>query len=939
MFKISQTCAPTLRFFRRLMLSHPLLFTLVFVTVVDAILLRNTIGVGPFQASDNMITIYSWNQFDAQAYSAWNFAALGSPNGQNFLLLYEGVVVAGTNNPAAVQQLAYFSALPVSAVLAFFLFQALGIRKEFSVPLSITYALCPWLVGLFVEGQPGLVWVYALYPLLGSSLLIVGRSPRDWRGYAGLAGTVCLSSIATGQAAFVYLFLGLPFVLEAIDGKRLLESIRIVLGLAGSFAIGVATVASSFSPYLATASAYGVSGGSSSNVFTTFGFDSPTADAIGLWIMAFAGCTCLIVLWLYRLSSRLRAVSLGLALVGAAFSALYFLIPGSFASLLFSRVPIFWPFLDFDKFLLVTWTCLFLLFSISLEAVWEHIQASRDSNASGKQVRAETLLSMPRRLGAARGNALLIASLSVVALILAASILFVPVQNEPQPPIGIDFFSGETNFGSHEIPPAYFDLRSFLLQSGASFNLGFQTLLLPQNPGAYVPADVGEYVIPGFVPPSPALKPIAQAFTENNSDAVYMLALMGVKYLAIIPSPPSPWWPSLAAGPPSVGDMGVVTSHGEGWFPQGNASGFTRMLTGWPMLTTVLSTPNLTVLQDLAYTSPVYTFSSMSYALNLSLDNSSVDVNRAPVTSNQIKDPSLIPSKNWTIWTSQNASFLSNGSFVLGPGSTGANACQTITLMSGAWYELAYNLNQTALSYLSPPNEGFTTGAGVFWNPYTGANITGAFVSPPISSAVNEHFQYLFHTPSIGSDLRSHVVVSAGPAQGNSTNFVRFSNLSLIRLDGRSLFPTMIKPVTVSEENVGTYASSMTASDVDQYLTLDTSYDSHWEATTSTAKTLQPTAGPFGFVTFLVPPNQTIETVHYAGQTTYTIVLVGSFVAQLLVLAGSTWALVSWRLRLRGFRLCPVFSRVKAGSDLRMRSTSGQRKTPDVVGGPNVGKP
>jgi hypothetical protein len=876
--------------------SRPFVVILAASLALSLIVLREVLAIGPFQSADFLPPYFSWEQLDVNAFSSWSYQGTGGPNGASYLLLAMGFVTAATHDPAFAEKLFYFPTIAVSGILAFLLFRYLGLEGWTLILASMGYELCPWFTGVFYAGEPGLVWLYALLPFYLYTLFRIVRNPRRFSNYLLLALAWVLALSATLQSFSVYLPLTIPIFALFISTHGWKVSFKAALGWVGALAAALVTQVSTIQGYLTGASQQGVSGGSGSIIFQNFGFLSVQAIQIKWWILAFTGAAALF--YLVRRTSPARrpdVLPLSQLLVSTLYGFLFAAIPSVLAVAIFDNVFILWPFYDFDKFLLIAWlsSLLILVYLICED------QISARLAVDGQAVPYVTVYYQSSRRSAVHRLLFRRVVLATIVGLLISSALLVPIQVLPNPPNGVTYFSGNLPFSEDQIPSYFFELRGYLLQSGASFGLSFHTLLVPQNPGSYDPFYIGEYVVPGFVVPSATLEPVVLGFLNNDStETAALMALMGIKYVVIAPQVPNPWWPALADGPPSVGSLGSTGALGNAWFPQGNPAAYAAIAGSWASLSLVYKSSDLTIYQNSFYAGPAYSFGSAQSILNLTQGDYNGLYDQTPTGVSLVKNPNLTrPLSNWSVNPSANDTLLSNGTMRLAPGSTGMSVEQSIVLSSQTRYVLSFRL-QTSPGYdsLAPANS-TPTYAGVYWNSGTGATVVGAFVTSEFLGNFSGESTFTFVTPQAVDGIPALIILYAEPPMGPLPIFTTYANVTLIPINGSDTFPSMVHPAPLQVSGLTSFNFPSNPGWNDGYsLTIDTAYGPSWRGTLSDGLTVSPVLGPFGLLTFRVPSNTTILSVFEPTQTDYLIIQ-ASGIAGFLIIIGAAIGVVifEWR--------------------------------------------
>jgi hypothetical protein len=883
---------PAFRAFERTMSNYGFLVVIIGVATVSALALRNQILIGPFQSADLLPPYLDWSQLSSTTLSGWSFQGNGGPNGASYLLVGMGFVVAATHSAVFAEELFYYPSICASGLFAFLFLRYLGIDRRVVPALSIGYTLCPWFTGQFFSGEPGLVWAFALLPLYLFVVFRVVFEPARLLNYLALSCVWVLALIATFQSLAIFLpFTISPFML-LLYTSRYRTSLKACLGWVLATGAAVVTQTVAIQAYFTGASLFGLSSSSGSDIFQNFGFYSPEAIQIGSLILVFAGLTAFILLLKPKQANRrTELLILSQFAVAIAFGALYFGVPSPASLWIFDHTIILWPYLDFDKFLLLAWVSGFLTLSFCLPLE----QDSRLTNLRGDSHEKTNESSTKEPVWRYSGiSSVRVAVVCALAMVLVISALIVPIQVLPNPPNGSTFLEGDLPFSERQIPPYYFDLRAYLLAHGASFGFGPRTLMVPQNPGAIDPFYIGEYLDPGFLIPSPSLQAVVSGIIQNDSsDTSELLALMGVEWLVVAPQVPDPTWPSLASGPVSLGSLGSSGALGNAWFPQGSPSAYAKTVDSWPTLRMVYSSENLTILQNKQYVGPAISTLDPGAVSQIASGNYDVLYNQTPIGPNVVRNSNLSGrGQGWSIVEGANASLLANGTIELNEGSEGARVSQPVTLLASTRYNLSFQL-ETSPGYLGSPPEGATsTYIGVYWNPGTGFNSSGAFITKPYYGNYSGAASYEFDTPPSASKVTALLILNAEPPDGTSPIYTTFSHVSLIPVNGGNLSRELFQSVSIKAE--GPTSFRITGNHTSAYssiITLDTGFGEGWVADLSSGEAISGVSGLFDQLSFDVPSNQTVVTIAYGGQTTFVVLELGGLVGVAsLIIAFLVWA-------------------------------------------------
>ena len=553
----------------------------VFVAIVAALylyLFRNILDVGLLQAVDLGVPPANVQQFEAYLLDAYNFQTQ-VPNGAAPGILLQGLIGLVTGSPALAQKIYYYPSMPLAALTAYFLLYRMRYRWSLRIPLAILYSLSPYMIGQFMAGSPGFVYLYALFPLVAYFLWRAGEARLTLLDSLLLALVLAAADGVTLESIFVYAVLGLPFVVRFLLRLRPRDAAHNLLALVAAAALGVASVSYSLEPYLAAYS--GASAAPSSSLFSLFSsFLSPQAVALTPYLcLLSAAVGALAAAELLTDASGERAYLLSSAAVAASFLLIYVTITSPVTQDAFhALLPLLSPFLDWEKWALVEWNAAFLGLVMFL----------RPAAGAGGARRGEG-----KPLGMAVAAALVLS-------VLLVSTVYLSVQPESAHEYGLYLFQGEFNFPRQQVPPQYPELENFLLSHGASFGYSFHTLIVPETPGYIVPFNLGSHMVPGslgLMPPSTANLILSGIQQNDQAHSLLPLTLLGVKYIAVIQNVPTGWpyWNST----PNLGWWGDMC------FFNGYWTYYNETFSGWTLLRHVYSAPGIVVYENELLRSPV----------------------------------------------------------------------------------------------------------------------------------------------------------------------------------------------------------------------------------------------------------------------------------------------------------------------------------------------
>jgi len=775
----------------------------VATALLTASAVARMVMAAPVQAADLNVPTTDGENARIAFLSAWLFNGLGTPNHQSYFLILQSVVGATFANAASAQLLIYLVPLAIAPFAAFRLFRLFALSETISAGFAIVYLLSPWLAYNFLSGEPLFVWVFAILPLVLAEY--IAASQVVWNGLRGvlvLSALFIIGEAFTLQSIVVFALFSLPSIAAiALDAqwRRLGHLVfAVVIAVGAAVATSVAGL-SAYSTAVQTELQL-----SRQSLFAGFSGQDETAFALG--IILFTGFLIFEVLLLSRASklpSADRNYALGFVLLATCTSALFFAIPSDVAYWVFTHVPAISPFLDPDKFLLISWLSVVICTLILV----------KDYMAVFSQIRNFLRISTPRfgrgwfadpksSPRAARRSSR-VSKINLPQLALAASlgcaIVLISTVAGPYPANVSNFVAGQGPVTSNRVPTGYFAVGTYLLDHGASFGFGPRTVVMPTNPGQIIPFYVASTSIPGYLQPSVIMENITDAVAGNDSGVAKLLSLLGVEYIVVPPTPANPWWPTGANGPPTP--VGVAPNE---YVAQGNPADYVKIFQSWSLFAEVYASGGFWVFENRAYNGPVYAYENKSLVQNISVGDFQTSLNLTPtgrdlvvngnlssgsltplttmnVTSysnlsfsgsNQIENDNLSLGTDWTVSTEGNSSLLPNGTFLLSPGSYGISASQQLALPQGSCYGLAYSL-KTHPGYAGyPPSADQRTYIGLYSD-------SGAVVLPQTVGNVSGSFYYGLKIPRESSSENVSLILHAEPPLGDSAIYTTFGNLSL----------------------------------------------------------------------------------------------------------------------------------------------------------------
>lgn len=873
---------------------------IVSVVTFDIFVMRNILFIGGFQSADIDVAWIGLHGVH-ELFFPWNFENLGGasfPAGNFFISAYTSIVLG----PALAEKVIYYTSVPAASLFALLFLREMNVNPRFSFILSFMYQLNPWFVDEFMTGEPGFTWMFTFLPLVAYFLLRSFKFPRKLSNYFCISIILAIAEMYTLQSLIVYAFLLAPFLFSMLSTKHYKARVISIIGIFLSTVLSLLANIYSLGSYFRNAAEL-VSSSSVSTRSLFGGFSSPQAQSLKPWIILLLAGSLLSTILVYRKARTNEKVFLVSTIIFQAFFLIvYFSIPSHWVALIYLKFPAFTPFQNPDKFLLVP-----TIFTFSIIVLMINGNDLRRNPLKDNQKHEVT--SFPY-------NSKLKLKLSVrniviifITLLLTSSFSVASIHPSSSHINGDYYLHGEFSFPQNQIPSQYYALRSYLLNHGENFSLSSHVLVVPQNPGNVLPFYVGETIIPGFIGPTQDMYTIINDISHNQSLATYAMALLGIKYVAILGDQGDSGW-SGANGHVSEGVWAG------GYFPQGNISYYTKTLESWPSLKQVYNSDNLTILLNTNFVGRTYFINQgqdpysgnvlgnltvTQMITNVTLGNYLQLYNNIRIGNNTISNPNV---QNYSYWhfntISGNSSLLRNGTVVLKPGSKGASLTQNVILMPNTTYELSLCI-QTNPGYSGFPPTGYERNfAGIYWNNGTGFNGTaGASINGYFNGNFTGHRYFVFSTPQYNGTINAEFVLSYEPPVGNQTIYTTYKQISLLPINGSNIFHSIVKPFPLSSVSSSRYNAVENFTSKGGYVVLDTLYSPEWVASTNNGSLIQPTPGPFGLLEFHIGNGTTLKSIYFTGASNHSLEIYVGWIVFGILASGFvvTMVLERWRVR------------------------------------------
>jgi hypothetical protein len=822
------------------------LFIVMAVIVLDLLALRGSLISDVFQRSDLNPPIWGWDQLSNATISAWNFQGSG-PGGYANWILWQGFVATITGVPGVVELAFYIIPFPVAFGGCYLFIRRWGLNPNHAIAFAALFQFSPWFVGQFVTGEPVFVWVFAILPWYLWTMLAVVTDPGKPNRWVPAALALSIAGGFSLQSLPIFVLLTIPFLAAYFGGglsKSLLQFLAgTVLVFAAAGVVNLASVNAYFAG-LSSLSAF-ASQGPWTNALV-----GPAPSSYYLAILSMVAISCVLLL-VSPNSSRdwHRGLVLVIVLETVLIEGLFFAIPNSIVRFSIFDTGLLAPFIDLDKFVLIAWLCAFL-------STAELVRVGLTSQRRMGLRQAITRVWQPKTVREAHFRSttwrrtVQIAAVSTCVVLLVATSMFVSIQGPYDDVSGVAFVSAERPLVGNEVPNTYLELRQFLLQNGASFGLGFKTAVVPQNPGSYTPYSIGPEVIPGFVAPSLLLQNVTSAFITNESQYAQLLALQGVKYLALVSPPVGLVWPALAAAGPSEAEI----YPGE-WIPLGNFSAYHDIIDSWPTFVLSYRGPGLLVFRNLDYLTEATSFGSLGVESSILNGSFTATTNLTPIGPNLIANGSSPELAPWASGPQGSLELFPNGTIGISSSATEPYIYQTFHLRGNQSYQL--NLSISSSSGLGDQRlAGTSTYAAVYWDQADSnyASPTGGEIFPAMVGDLNGTYSYVFVTPRLSGPLSAaFFLYFQTPRDSGTFLYVRLGGIQLLPIDGSSTFAKTFVGVALSSTIEDRISLSFIPLESPSFVAVSMAFVSGWriEAPVSQA-TVRLFDGPSGMLTLEV---------------------------------------------------------------------------------------
>lgn len=817
---------------------HIHLFILVITTtILDLYILRNSITIGIVQSSDWPIPLTDLTSVFYSLFPAWSYQNMSS-NGINIFLLSYDFISSVTHNPVVIQKVFYYVPWTLTPFSAYILLKLIGLKRG-NIFFSLLYQFGPWLTGQFMDGEPVNVILYLFIPLV--LFVIIKFNSSLPKLYIYLTIAMMIPSFFTLEAPFFYIVLIIPFLFYDLWSNGIEYTLKRTLIITMSFFTVILFNIYSLLPYIDAYSGSASSLSSTVNGFIKF----PPAVVEKYWLILIV--TYLIIstfLLMIKDKTKMKIYFLFFTVMSVFFILIY---PGFISDYLgiyiISKIPILAPFINPNEFLLYLWIELFIIVVYSAVVL----------NLNGFHNDVSKLRNVYKRV---KKPAVLVIVFGIVLLLVSSATI--EIQSFGSHDTDIYMFSQGTHFDKTQIKPQYEYLLKYLESHGASFNLSFHTIILPENPANTVPFYIGSEMIPGYegLFNRSISTSIINGINTGNSSFLMLLSVLGIKYIAVMNIPASKWSGSNGAPQLSLwGDKSIFI---------GNYTYYLRELNNISGLNQVYSNNGIWIFENKYYKSPILE-SSYTYIKDIVSGNFNKMVEVKNISTNLLNNP------KW-YYSGGNYTLNSDLNFTLHKSTSDLLICTYISLYSNATYELSFIFNTTGTDNLYYGNG--QNAVMLFYNVTKSYShvIGGTIITIAPESIANNTYRSYFNTPSYNSSIPAKFIIQLeSPIRHNAIN-VSISNISLKKVKITNNFNRFFLPV--SYKLTGLTTLRLFNIDKNQTIILDQCFGPGWYIKGTTNEVTRNSES--GLMQLNLSDSGTVV-IYYKYQNTYNYLLLLSF--------------------------------------------------------------
>jgi hypothetical protein len=837
----SATDQPAARAFAKWLLSRPTLWMLLALSVLSAILERFLYGTVPFSLGDYQ----PFPQTASLALTAfrndWILASTGYAGRPLPYVLVEGIV-SGTIGPGLGQHLVAAALLPVGGIGMAFLLGALLGRTRLGALCGLAYAYNPASIALLTIGSiPDNILVYSILPWIAWLLYLATKSDNRWVPYTlAFSGLVAFGGYWNPQILFwlvpvVVIWLTLPSSTRtAATLRRRLSIISVsALTVTALSVVQFESIMSTLTPYF--------SGGQApfsnsllgpgptafaSDLTENFAAQLPETTAVFLLFLSSIVLLTLNTHGSTALGKERVRVALLSCLAVILLAGLWILIDEFTAPVWLARtaffVGVYEPLnqIGLDAFLLLT------AFAVAIgrnrARAWPEL--ARVSQRPPRMRRMTARLSSTR-LGSFKAN-------TAVVAIAAFTLLLLPVNPWGGAAISLGGLALDpTDSSLVELPQSLRLANNWLSEHPPNF-VGERVAWVPSDPQStsFIAGLANGYGYVTSYSPSTwtevyyPLVTFGHALPQRLGS---MLAPLLVKFVVVDSSNYSGQFSGIHAG--SLRYTPVGFSWQLQYYPSGNPSYWSMLLSNQTDLKEVYRSTNVTIYENLIEVAPlaVYNTTDVSGNFHLSSITDSAPsfcawctpaANLGPLfisSTESLANPAFEQGvSNWTVetppWVVDVTATGYDISSQLGPGGY-SEVYQDFNASPGWW----------AISgWIQPIDSGDST-VTLYEYGHNGSLVgTGYPETGLIGSYEWTHFGGLFDLPNGTVSASLHLLARSGPSSGSVT---RFANLSARQV----VFPGQVKVVVQSQQLGPSFSTSIPGAG-SFLMFLRQSYDSGW---------------------------------------------------------------------------------------------------------------
>lgn len=829
-------------------LNNSFITMILISSAVFIIVFREMLFVGLFDANDIGPPLHSFLQLKFASIFPWSFMGSGTPNAPSLWILFLGFLASLTSNLVIVQHVSYYTLFPLSGILAYIFLKKIGISMNKRITLSVLYMFSPYAIILFANGS-GIYQIFAFFPAYAIFIWKAGEQKLSRSDFLIVTAILTINAMYTIESFFLFIYLSIPFLI------RMAYSIKIRIATYNFFVLILSAISSLLMNLVAIfglntfyVTTYNYLGNAYRNFLLT-PYIEPWLSILVVMVLTILAIAIIKVIFadrkelMFILASLIESFLFLLLFIGTRSSV----IDRFLSTFLFSF------FTDYEYFILILWTLMFITFSIFI----------RDLNVQHKCNNLSIRSKVNNRL--INKKVVKVTISCIVTLLIVFTTFYGDISDYNIQ--GNAILSVDSLVANSQIPPQYQDYASFLRDNGISYNYSFHSTVMPLTPGYANPLIFGKTLLPGFICTfsyNLSSQFIMQVNQNNQTNALIILTLLGIKYVAIMPNlKGEQLWSYNTTGLPMI----------QGWngkyFFGGNWKYYLKIFSNWTMFKEVFKEKNLWVFENSLLVTPVLAFKNESVIKNICSGNflSYYNISKESINLSEIGRSNY--SNNWNLYywnsTGQFVGFNGNNTYIqsqnvnagldikLFYGSEGALIHQSLQLKPNTSYELSFDLSQNTSYDYYPPSPFHLTYADVQWFTSMGnPNLsTGYFSLTPEPGNYSKHCVLIFRTPLYHKSIinASLQMCAEPPIKAGQTTSVKYSNIDLfaVNISTKNLNHVMMQlPYKSVGDKIYLYGLQSSY----DYVVLDTQQYHLWKGITKTGSIIPSTSSLNGQLAF-----------------------------------------------------------------------------------------